>query len=79
MQRRDRIPSDPAVLVGKPIVKSACSFVELIVGWLAKGWAYGQVSKGYPHVTRDVFLAALAHADEMLRDEQYIATHKAVA
>ncbi len=79
MEWRDRITSDPAVLVGKPIVKGTRISVELILGWLANGWTYEQILESYPHITREDILAALAFAEEMMRDEQYIAAHKAVA
>lgn len=79
MEWRDRITSDPAVLVGKPVVKGTRISVELILGWLANGWTYEQILESYPHITREDILAALAFAEEMMRDEQYIAAHKAVA
>lgn len=79
MEWRDRITSDPAVLVGKPVVKGTRISVELILGWLANGWTYEQILESYPHITREDILAALAFTEEMLREEQYIATHKAIA
>lgn len=79
MEWRDRITSDPAVLVGKPVVKGTRISVELILGWLANGWTYEQILESYPHISREDILAALAFAEEMMRDEQYIAAHKAVA
>lgn len=79
MEWRDRISSDPAVLVGKPVVKGTRISVELILGWLANGWTYERILASYPHITREDILAALAFAEEMMRDEQYIAAHKAVA
>jgi uncharacterized protein (DUF433 family) len=79
MEWRDRVTSDPAVLVGKPVIKGTRISVELILGWLANGWTYEQVLESYPHITREDILAALAFAEEMMREEQYIAAHKAVA
>ena len=79
MEWRERITSDPAVVVGKPVVRGTRISVELILGWLANGWTYDQVIESYPHITREDILAALAFTEEMLREEQYIATHKAVA
>lgn len=79
MDWRNRITSDPAVLVGKPVIKGTRISVELILGWLANGWTYEQILESYPHITREDILAALAFAEEMMRDEQYIAAHKAVA
>ena len=79
MEWRERITSDPAVLVGKPVIRGTRISVELILGWLANGWTYDPVLESYPHITRKDILAALAFTEEMLREEQYIATHKAVA
>ncbi len=79
MDWRERITSDPDVLVGKPVVKGTRISVELILGWLANGWTYDQVLESYPHISREDILAALAFAEEMLRDEQYIASHKSAA
>ncbi|MDP2109258.1 MAG: DUF433 domain-containing protein [Thiobacillus sp.] len=77
MEWRDRIASDPAVLAGKPVVKGTRISVELILRWLANGWTYEQILASYPHITREDILAALAFAAEMMRDERYIAAHKA--
>lgn len=78
MDWRERITSDPAVLVGKPVIKGTRISVELILGWLANGWTYEQILESYPHISREDILAALAFAEEMMREEQYIAAHKAV-
>lgn len=78
MEWRDRIASDPAVLAGKPVIKGTRISVELILSWLANGWTYEQILASYPHIAREDILAALAFAGEMMRDERYIAAHKAV-
>ena len=79
MDWRERITSDPAVLVGKPVIKGTRISVELILGWLANGWTYEQILESYPNITREDILAALAFAGELLHEEQYVAIHKAVA
>ncbi|MBK6726882.1 MAG: DUF433 domain-containing protein [Xanthomonadales bacterium] len=79
MEWRNRIGSDPEVLVGKPVVRGTRISVELIVGWLANGWSYEQILASYPQLVRDDILAALAFAEEMMREERYVAAHKAVA
>ena len=76
---RDRITADPDILVGKPIIKGTRISVELILGWLANGWSFEQILESYPHITREDILAALAFAAEMMREDEYIATHKASA
>ncbi len=72
LEWRDRITSDPAVLVGKPVIKGTRISVELILGWLANGWTYEQLLEAYPHITREDILASLSFSEEMLRDEDYV-------
>jgi uncharacterized protein (DUF433 family) len=79
MDWRERIVTDPDILMGKPTVKGTRISVELILGWLAQGWTHEQVLESYPHITRDDILAALAFAADLMRDEQYAAIHKAAA
>jgi uncharacterized protein (DUF433 family) len=77
MNWRDRITSDPDILVGKPTVKGTRISVELILGWLANGWTHEMILESYPQIVRDDILAALAFAAEMMREEEYAAIHKA--
>jgi len=79
MNWREHITTDPDVLVGKPCIKGTRISVELILGWLANGWTFEMILESYPHITRDDILAALAFAAEMMREEQYVAIHKAAA
>jgi uncharacterized protein (DUF433 family) len=72
MDWRDRIISDPAILVGKPVIRGTRISVELILGWLANGWTFEQILESYPHISRDDILAALAFATERLHEEDYI-------
>lgn len=79
MEWRERIASDPDILMGKPSVKGTRISVELILGWLANGWSHEKVLESYPQLSRDDIFAALAFAAELMRDEQYVAIHKAAA
>ncbi len=79
MEWRDRISTDPEILVGKPVIKGTRISVELIVGWLANGWTFEQVLESYPHITREDILAALAFATERLREDDYIPLPKIAA
>ena len=79
MDWRDRITSDPEILLGKPVVKGTRVSVELILGWLAYDWTFDALVEAYPHITREDILDALAFAAEMLHDKQYIAKYKASA
>ena len=64
MDWKDRIVVDPAVLVGKPIVKGTRLAVEFIVGLLAQGWGQQEILDGYPGITREDILACLAYAED---------------
>ena len=77
MDWRERIVTNPDILVGKPTVKGTRLSVELILGWLAQGWTIEVLLENYPTLTRDDVLAALAFAADMLHDERYIAIHQA--
>ena len=79
MEWRDRIVSDPEILVGKPVVKGTRISVELILGWLANGWTFEQILESYPHITREDILAALAFATELLHEKDYIPLPKLAA
>ena len=72
MDWRDRIVTDPAILVGKPVIKGTRISVELILERLANGWTFEQVLESYPHITRDDIQVALAFAAERLHEERYI-------
>ena len=77
MDWRERIVTNPDILVGKPSVKGTRLSVELILGWLAQGWTIEVLLENYPTLTREDVLAALAFAADMMRDERYISIHQA--
>jgi uncharacterized protein (DUF433 family) len=60
----DRIAIDPAVLVGKPVVKGTRLAVEFFVDLLAQGWTEADVLANYPGVTRGDVRACLAYSGE---------------
>ncbi len=76
MNWKDRIEVNPAVLVGKPIIKGTRISVELILDRLADGWTMEDVLASYPHVSRDDVLAALSFASELFKEETFVAVGK---
>ncbi len=70
MDWQDRIVIDPAILVGKPVVKGTRLTVEFLVGLLAQGWSEKEVIENYPGLTREDILACLAYAEDRLRAEK---------
>ena len=69
MDWRERIVVDPAVLVGKPIVKGPRISVELVVDLLAQGWSLDQVVEEYPGLRIEDVRACLSYASDLLEAE----------
>ena len=72
MDWHDRIVTNSAILLGKPVIKGTRISVELILGWLGMGWTFEQILESYPRITREDIQAALAFAAERLHEEHYI-------
>ena len=66
----DRIVVDPAVLVGKPVVKGTRLAVEFIIDLLAQGWTEAEVLRNYPNLTHEDILACLSYASLRLKAER---------
>jgi uncharacterized protein (DUF433 family) len=56
------ISTDPAVMMGKPVVAGTRITVELILDKLAAGETVDQVLQAHPRLTRESVQAALAFA-----------------
>ena len=67
---RERITIDPAILVGKPVIRGTRLAVEFILGLLAGGWTQEQILTNYPGLTLEDILACLAYAKEVLQEER---------
>ena len=65
----DRITIDPAVMVGKPVVRGTRITVELILRQLAQGITIEQMIENYPHLTREDIYAAIAYAERLVEEE----------
>ena len=63
------IVSDPAVMMGKPVVAGTRITVDLILDKLGSGESIEQVLESHPRLTRDGILAALRFAAQTLRAE----------
>ena len=70
MDWRTRITADPAVLVGKPVVKGTRLAVEFILELLSNGWTQDQILNNYPGLNPDDLLACLAYAKDLVSDER---------
>ncbi len=61
------IVSDPAVMMGKPVIAGTRITVEMILERLAAGETVDQLLKAHPRLTREGIKAALTFAAEVLR------------
>lgn len=63
------IVSDPAVMMGKPVVAGTRITVDLILEKLASGESIEQLLEAHPRLTRQAVLAALDFAKRVLRSD----------
>ncbi|HEY3289954.1 MAG TPA: DUF433 domain-containing protein [Anaerolineae bacterium] len=49
----EHIVIDPAILVGKPVVKGTRLAVEFIIGLLVQGWPEAEILRNYPGITHE--------------------------
>jgi uncharacterized protein (DUF433 family) len=70
MEWRERIVTDPNILVGKPIVRGTRLAVEFIIDLLAQGWSEAEILRNYPGMTREDIQACLSYASNVLHSEK---------
>lgn len=66
---RSLIQSNPAIMMGKPVVAGTRITVELILEKLSAGETEDQLLDAHPRLTREGIRAALAFAAETLRSD----------
>lgn len=73
--KENMIVSNPAVMMGKPVITGTRITVELILEKLAAGETVQQIIEAHPRLTHEGIQAALAFAAEVLKgDVVYPAT-----
>lgn len=70
MHWQERIVIDPAILVGKPVIRGTRLAVEFIIDLLAQGWSEDEILRNYPGLTHEDIQACLRYASELLRAER---------
>ena len=58
----ERIVMDPAILVGKPVVKGTRISVSMILGLVAHGISFDEIVEDYPSLTKDDIRLAILYA-----------------
>ena len=65
-----RIISDPAIMLGKPVIAGTRITVELILEKLADGDTVDDLLEEYPHLTREGITAALHYAADLSANDR---------
>jgi uncharacterized protein (DUF433 family) len=63
------IISDPAVMMGKPVVAGTRITVELVLEKMAHGETIEQILEAHPRLTHQSVLAAIDFANRVLRSD----------
>jgi uncharacterized protein (DUF433 family) len=66
---KDYITSNPAVMLGKPVIKGTRITVELIMEKIANDISIDEILIAYPHITRKQVLACVQYALETIKNE----------
>jgi uncharacterized protein (DUF433 family) len=74
MDYRNRITSDPGIMLGKPIIKGTRITIELILRKLSEKNSVEKLLQSYPHLESADIYAALSYAADMLSKEELIAS-----
>ena len=61
------IEINPAVMMGKPVIRGTRITVELILEKLAAGETVDDILKSYPHLKREGVLEAIAYASRVMK------------
>ena len=69
MNWQDYIVADPAVLVGKPVIKGTRLSVELILNLISQGWSEDEILRNY-RLEREQVRACAAYAQNRLSEEK---------
>ena len=72
MNWQDYITADPAVLVGKPVIKGTRLAVEFILDLMAQGWSEAEIMRNY-QIGPEQIRACAAYARQRLIEEKVYA------
>ena len=68
----ERIEIDPAIMMGRPVIRGTRITVELILRKLAEGASEGELLEDYPHLTKEDVLAAVAYEAASVAHEEVV-------
>jgi uncharacterized protein (DUF433 family) len=68
----DRIEIDPAIMMGKPVIRGTRITVELILLKLAEGTSENELLEDYPHLATEDIRAAVAYGAASVAHEEVV-------
>jgi len=68
----ERISIDPAIMMGKPVIRGTRITVELILRKLSEGASEDQLLDDYPHITREDIRSAVAYGAASVAHEEVV-------
>ena len=68
----ERIQIDPAIMMGKPVIRGTRITVELILRKLAEGASDNELLEDYPHITKEDIRAAVAYDAASVAHEEVV-------
>jgi uncharacterized protein (DUF433 family) len=74
MDYKEKITTNPNVMLGKPVIKGTRITVELILKKLSEGMTIDELLEAYPHLKKEDVLAALSYSADVISKEELIAT-----
>jgi uncharacterized protein (DUF433 family) len=72
MDWKQFVVSDPEVLRGKPRLKGTRIPVSLVLGYLAAGSSFDEITAEFPDLTREQIAACLDYARELAEFEAVV-------
>ncbi len=70
----NRITRDPAVLVGKPVVRGTRIPVSLILNYLENGYTVEAILSDFPNLSREDIDSAVQYAESRSREQIELAS-----
>jgi uncharacterized protein (DUF433 family) len=68
----ERIEINPAIMMGKPVIRGTRITVELILRKLAEGAREGELLEDYPHLKIEDIRAAMAYGAASVAHEEVV-------
>ncbi len=68
----ERIQIDPAIMMGKPVIRGTRITVELILRKLAEGTSENELLEDYPHIIKEDIRAAVAYGAASVAHEEVL-------